>query len=318
MRVISLFSGCGGFDLGVERRGHTVVWANDNFGPAAKTYRANFPHVKFVHDDIREIRQFPSADMVVGCYPCQGYSEGGARNGDEDRNYLYREFARCLRLVQPKYFVAENVGGMYKLFNGRFLQNQIAAFRFAGYRIKHKLLDAKDYGIPQERKRIFIVGVRTDIHFEYEFPKPSHGPGRKYPYKTLRGAIGDMPLWPPGDEYWREAFHWYYLSRNRRRGWNEYSLCILANRRHIPLHPMSKPLKRIGPDCWKLDARSRYRRLSYKECAAIQTFPKSFKIPADIGLESKYLLIGNAVPPRLAEVVVRGFDFTPVGERRSW
>lgn len=307
MRVISLFSGCGGFDVGVERCGHKVVWANDKFGPAAKTYRLNFPHVKFELGDIREIRRFPHAGLVVGCYPCQGYSEGGRRKGDDDGNLLYREFARCLRQVQPKYFVVENVGGMGKLFNGRFLKNQITTFRLAGYRVKWKILDAKDYGVPQQRKRIFIVGVRSDIDFEYEFPEPTHGPGRKHPYKSLRRAIGGMPLWPPKEEYWREEFHWYYLSRNRRRGWNQYSLCILANRRHVPLHPMSKPLKRMGPDRWKLHPRSRYRRLSYKECAAIQTFPKSFKIPAEIGLASKYLLIGNAVPPRLAEVIIHGF-----------
>ncbi len=316
--MISLFSGCGGFDLGVEQCGHEVIWANDSFGPAARAYKANFPQVQFVHGDIRDTKDFPRADMVVGCYPCQGYSEGGSRNGDDECNYLYREFARCLREVRPKYFVAENVGGMYKLFNGRFLWNQVTAFRLAGYRVQYKLLNAKDYGVPQERKRIFIVGVRSDIDFEYEFPVPTHGPGRKYPYKTLRDAIGSMPCWPPKEEYWREPFHWYYLSRNRRRGWGEYSLCILANRRHVSLHPMSKPLKRIGPDHWELDSHSRYRRLSYKECAAIQTFPKSFKIPEDIRLEAKYWLIGNAVPPKLAQVIIRCFDTAPGVKRGNY
>jgi DNA (cytosine-5)-methyltransferase 1 len=304
LTVVSLFSGCGGFDLGVRRAGHKVIWANDNRRAAAETYKANFPKVNFVFGDIRKITEFPSADLVVGCYPCQGYSEGGRREEDHDENYLYRQFARCLRTVRPKAFIAENVAGMTKLFGGGFLRRQIRVYRSLGYHVAWRLLNAASFGVPQERKRVFLVGIRPGTRLSYQFPSACFGPGLK-PYKTLSDVIHKMPRWPRG-EYWNEPFHWYYLSRNRRRGWDQVSLCICANRRHVPLHPMSKPLTRRGPDKWTLAKDSRYRRLSFRECAAIQTFPPNFIIPDTLSIAEKYWVIGNAVPPVLAARVVGG------------
>lgn len=300
LATISLFSGCGGFDLGVMMAGHEVIWANDISLNAADTYRKNFPNIEFIPKNVRMVKEFPDADLVVGCYPCQGFSMGGNRLKDDRRNMLYLEFLRCLRQVQPRFFVAENVGGMKKLYNGRFLHNQLKVYSEAGYKVKHKLLNAKHYGVPQERKRIFIVGVREDINFEYKFPEPTHGPGLGE-YVTLRDAIGDLPPWPEG-EYYNGDFPWYYLSRNRKRGWEGVSYCIIANWRHVPLHPLGKPMRYIGPDKWELP-KGRHRRLSYRECARLQTFPDWFEVTGS--LRSKYAQIGNAVPPLLARQIVR-------------
>lgn len=303
LKVISLFSGCGGFDLGVKLAGHNIIWANDIYAPAAKSYQQNFPEVEFACCNIEEIKHFPKAEMVVGCYPCQGFSVGGNRKSFDERNYLYRQFLRSIKAIKPKFFVAENVNGMAVLYGGKFLKEQLDAYKATGYIVKWKLLNAKDYGVPQDRKRIFIVGVKKGIGFQYEFPAPTHGPDFKK-YRTLRDAIWDLPRWPKG-EFHNGDFPWYYLSRNRKRSWDEVSYCILANWRHVPLHPMGKPMIYISKDKWILPKESRHRRLSWKECARIQSFPDDFKIIGS--LQSKYWQIGNAVPPLLARAIVSKF-----------
>ncbi len=303
LKVISLFSGCGGFDFGVKLAGHKIIWANDIYPPAAKSYIANFPEVEFFRGDIDNVKNFPKADMAVGCYPCQGFSVGGNRKSFDERNYLYRQFLRCIKTIKPKFFIAENVNGMAVLYNGRFLKNQLKAYRAAGYAVKWEVLDAKDFGVPQDRKRIFIVGVKKSVDFQYTFPKPTHGPGLKN-YVTLRDSIWDLPRWPEG-EFYDEGFPWYYLSRNRKRGWDEVSYCILANWRHVPLHPMGKPMVYVSEDKWILPKGSRHRRLSWKECARIQSFPDNFKV--EDSLEAKYWQIGNAVSPSVAKAVISPF-----------
>ena len=236
-KAISLFSGCGGSDYALEKLGYNVVWANDIWQTACDTYQENLANPRIECGDIREIRKFPSADLQVGCYPCQGYTQGGKRNwkGD-DRNYLYREFDRVLRLVLPKAFVVENVNGMVFGENQDLLNNQLTRYRIAGYRVKWAVLNAKDYGVAQNRQRVFLVGVRSDMDFEYEFPKPTHGPGTNKPYVSQRRAILLLPQWPEG-EFNTEPFHWYYLSRKRRYTWGQPSPCIVGHWRHIPLHP---------------------------------------------------------------------------------
>jgi DNA (cytosine-5)-methyltransferase 1 len=306
LRIVSLFSGCGGSDLGAINAGHKIIWANDILPVAKQTYLDNIPNVKYECKDIREIKQFPNADMLIGCYPCQGYTQGGRRVENDERNYLYREFLRCLRTTSPKFFVAENVSGMQKLFGGKFLRNQIYAYRAAGYRVTWASLDAKAFGVPQDRKRIFICGIRSDLGLAYTFPDATHGEG-KLPYVTLKEAIGDLYKtnpWPKG-EFDDSKFHWYYLSRNRKRGWHDVSYTIVANWRHVPLHPMGEPMFFISNDKWGLP-KGRHRRLSYTECARIQGFPDSFKF--NYGrIEERFKLIGNAVPPLLFQRIVEAF-----------
>jgi DNA (cytosine-5)-methyltransferase 1 len=305
--AISLFSGCGGSDYALEKLGYNIVWANDIWQTACDTYQGNLENPEIQCGDLRDFQRFRPADLLVGCYPCQGYTQGGKRNwkGD-DRNYLYREFDRVLRHVLPKAFVVENVNGMVFGENQDLLNNQLTRYRMAGYRVKWAVLNAKDYGVAQNRRRVFLVGVRSDQKFEYEFPTPSHGPGRRNPYVSQKIAIGSLPKWPEG-EFNTEPFHWYYLSRKRRYPWGQPSPCIVGHWRHIPLHPSSPPLRRLGTDHWDFTRQGRARRLSYRECAALQGFPKSWVWEKGT-VRDRFQMIGNAVPPPLFSAVASGLS----------
>jgi DNA (cytosine-5)-methyltransferase 1 len=300
--AISLFAGCGGSDAALVARGFEIVWANDIWELACETYRTNIPRAQIAQGDICRFREFPTADLLVGCYPCQGYSQGGRRDPNAPINYLYREFDRVLRQVRPKAFVVENVIGMAYGRNFTLLAAQLHRYRSAGYKIVWQVLDAKDYGVPQSRRRIFIVGISSDIELTYKFPKPSHGPNGSYRYVSQRDAIGHLPRWPD-EGFCSEPLHWYYLSRNRRHEWNEPSPCVVGHWRHVPLHPASPALRRLGPNKWTFSKSGRARRLAYTECALLQGFPKNWRWEHG-SIRDRFQLIGNAVPPLLFEAVV--------------
>ena len=304
MEAVSLFTGCGGSDRGLLDAGWHVIFANDILPYAKDVYMANLPPTEFRTANIEDIRAFPPADLLVGCYPCQGYSQGGARDGTRHVNTLYREFDRALRQIRPKAFVVENVPGMARRDNRHFLNAQLVRFRLAGYRVaKPESLNGIHYGLAQERRRIFIVGIRSDLETSYHFPHRTHGPGLQ-PIRTQRDVLHAIHVdWPTG-EFCEQKFHWFYLSRNRYRGWDEPSKTILANARHMPLHPMSPPLVRIGPDHWEFSGdASRARRLSFREAAALQDL-NDWVFPDTAGLMRKYHVIGNAVPPSLFRHIV--------------
>lgn len=306
MQAVSLFSGCGGSDAGVIANGFEVLMANDKLAYARDVYQANHPQTDYVLGDVAKVKTFPAAQLLVGCYPCQGFSQGGVRQASSSLNTLYLEFARALGAIKPKAFVVENVSGMVRKNFAHLLQDQLKVFTEAGYRVKYQVLNAADYGVPQERKRILIVGVRDDLGVDYQFPAPTHGPGCEQPHTTIRDAIGDMPEWPEGEFYARE-FHWYYLSRDRRRGWDAISKTIVANPRHVPLHPMSPALVKQEHNVWKFETDARARRFSYREAARLQGFARDFIFPdTDAGsLDMRYKVAGNAVPPPLFEAVVK-------------
>ena len=264
INVISLFSGCGGLDLGVELAGlsavigeekaleafkdknefnsirnesifHTI-YSNDLFKEANESYKLNFPTVCQQEIDIRKVKVFPKAELVLGGFPCPGFSEAGPRLIDDERNFLYIHFIRCLLQAKPFAFIAENVKGMMTLGKGEVINQIVQDFSSAGYNVKFKLVNARDYGVPQLRERVFIVGIRNDLDFEYEHPDPTHGED-KLPYVTLRDAIGDLEK-DPGDCF-EGGFSPIYLSRNRKKKWNEQSFTIQASGRQAPLHPMA-------------------------------------------------------------------------------
>ena len=305
VNTISLFSGCGGSDLALKRLGYQVVWANDISDVACATYRDNVGNV-IECGDINEFRRFPSADFLVGCYPCQGFTQGGRRNSSDSINYLYQQFDRVLRTVAPKAFIVENVNGMAFGSNRQLLNNQLCRYRLAGYRVKWQILDAQNYGVAQMRRRVFIVGVRSDLDFEYSFPSPSYGAGNKRPPVSQQKALAGLPKWPTG-EFNEEPFHWYYLSRRRRHDWHEPSPCIVGHWRHVPLHPMSPRLNRVHTDKWVFSNQGNARRLAYRECAALQGFPRSFKWKRGT-VRDRFQMIGNAVPPPLFEAVVANLE----------
>lgn len=322
-RAVSLFSGCGGSDAGVIAAGFDVVMANDVIAYARDAYLANLPETDYRLGDVCKIKDFPAAELLVGCYPCQGFSQGGARKADRRINTLYLEFARALGEIQPKAFIAENVSGLRRSTYKHLLEDQIARFSEAGdhgYDVVWRELKAHEYGVAQERKRLVIVGIRRDLGVSYTFPAPTHGPAADTPYVTIGCALEGLPQWPEG-EYCDDPFHWYYLSRNRRRAADEISKTIVSHMRHMPLHPVSPPLKRIHTDKWEFSEDKPARRFSYREAARLQGFTgsylkhgKDFVFPdADHPspsirynqMRQCYKVIGNAVPPPLFEAVAR-------------
>lgn len=302
--AVSLFTGCGGSDSGLVALGVDVLMANDVIRYASEVYHANLPETEYVLGDVQKIESFPHADLLVGCYPCQGYSQGGARKANRQINFLFQEFGRALRQIRPRAFIVENVSGLLRADNQKLFSKQLRNFRSAGYSVKSAVLNAADFGIPQNRKRIFIVGTRSDIHFRYEFPYPTHsrdGLSGK-PYLTVKQALDGMPTWPEG-EFNDEPFHWYYLSRDRRCGWDEVAKTIVSRARHVPLHPCSPRLQKIGPDKYKFESDQPARRFSYRECAVLQGFDQAMKFPETCGKHSRYRVVGNSVPPALFSAV---------------
>lgn len=339
--IVSLFCGAGGLDLGVELAGldckigaeevnkalekkYTFesirdqgvfhhVYANDFFNEALETYKQNFQSKVFLHNqDIRKVSKFPDGDLVLGGFPCPGFSEAGPRLVDDPRNFLYIHFIRCLLEVKPKFFIAENVKGMLTLGKGEVFRQIKQDFEASGYRVYHKLVNSRDYGVPQIRERVFLIGVREDIDFEYEFPEPTHGESLFLdPYVTLRDAIGDLED-NPGD-YFTGSYSSIFMSRNRKKSWEEQSFTIQASGRQAPIHPGGLPMEKISKDKWIfLDGEENNRRLSIKEISRIQTFPDWYKfsmgntnISRNGQLNKVYKQIGNAVPVELARAIAR-------------
>jgi len=303
MRVptISLFSGCGGSDLALSQLGHEIVWANDISEIACETYKDNLGPV-IQAGDIAGYGSFPEAEFLVGCYPCQGFTQGGRRQSYDKINFLYQQFDRVLRIIRPKAFVVENVNGMAYGANQELLGNQLRRYRLAGYRVQWKVLDARHFGVAQCRRRVFIVGIRSDIKYSYTFPEQGYAAAPDRPLVSQRDVLDGLPEWPAG-EFNEEPFHWYYLSRNRRHEWEQPSPCIVGHWRHVPLHPMSPPLERIHTDKWVFSTRGPARRFSYRECAALQGFPRQFVWNRG-SVRERFQMIGNAVPPPLFKAVV--------------
>jgi DNA (cytosine-5)-methyltransferase 1 len=282
------------------------VWSNEKSESAADLYE-RVTGLSAMHvGDIRAIKKFPKADILAGCYPCQGYSQGGRRDDRDHINFLYQEFDRVLRYVRPLAFIVENVDGMRFSQNSHLLRNQLTRFRLAGYSVNWKILDAKDYGLAQDRRRLFIVGIRSSERINYHFPKPTHGT-KSRPHRTLRDKIWNLRHAEEGT-YDSEPLHWYYLSRNRRRTWGQQATCVVAHWRHVGLHPDSPPLIKLGRDRWQFSRPGKARRFSYLECATLQGFPdpKRFDVHS---VKLRFRAIGNAVPPPLFKAVTKALVY---------
>ncbi|MFM2043366.1 MAG: hypothetical protein RLY86_1942 [Pseudomonadota bacterium] len=315
-------------DFGLQASGLETIFANDVSSDCIKTLDRHFSAADLHKGPASTIGSFPDADIVVGGYPCQSFSLGGKRRPDLDsRSELYLEFARCIDKVRPFFFIAENVSGLRSVGSGEYLRRQLRAFSDAGtgYDVSHAILKAEEYGIPQRRRRLFIIGVRKDLGLHYVFPEPTHGKGR-LEFISHGSVISDLPLWPEGEFYElggdpSRSFSWYYMSRNRKADWQSPSFTIVANWRHVTLHPGSPRMIKISSDLkngfkqvwafaddYDLPAEKfrlpRPRRLSWREAARIQTFPDWFHPCGNV--QSIFSQIGNAVPPKLFEILVRG------------
>ncbi|MBB6445794.1 DNA cytosine methyltransferase [Bacillus benzoevorans] len=342
MNLVSLFSGAGGLDLGLELAGlaavigeeaaleafrdketynkvrhqsifHTV-YVNDIFPEALQTYEMNHDKEIYIHQkDIRKVKEFPMGDIVLGGFPCPGFSEAGPRLIDDERNFLYLHYIRCLMQTQPAIFIGENVKGMMTLGKGEVFKQIVEDFAAAGYTLYTRLVNARDYGVGQIRERVILVGVRNDLDFEYAFPNPTHGKEKGLkPFVTLEEIIGDLRENP--GPYFTGSYSTIFMSRNRKKRWDEQSFTIQASGRQAPIHPGGLPMEKVETNKWIFpDGEENNRRLSVKEIKRIQTFPDwyefsmgdSQKLQYNSKLDKIYKQVGNAVPVLLAKSIAQ-------------
>lgn len=317
MNLLSLFSGCGGLDLGFKKAGFDIPIANEFDKNIWATYEANHSGTVLIKSDIKgltlsEIRKHTdkSIDGIIGGPPCQSWSEAGALRGMNDpRGKLFYEYMRILGEVKPKFFLAENVSGMIHERNSSAVRNIFGMFRDTGYEVNMYLVDAQDYMTAQERKRLFYIGFRKDLKVDFLFP---WGTGRI----TLKDVIWDLrdkavpsnnnhhnPDSVDNNEYYTGSFSPMYMSRNRRKEWNEPAFTVQASGRQCQLHPDSAPMRRISASQYEFSD-GFYRRMSVREVARIQGFPDSFRFIYD-NIDTGYKMIGNAVPVNLAYEIAK-------------
>ena len=322
MKIISLFSGCGGLDLGFERAGFEIPIANEYDPTIWETYKINHPSTKLIEGDIRNIQEsdFPDdIDGIIGGPPCQSWSEAGSLRGINDsRGKLFYDYIRILKSKQPKFFLAENVSGMLANRHSEAVRNIIEMFKECGYDLTVSLVNAKDYGVPQERRRVFYIGFRRDLGVRFKFPVGSTADEKKR--FTLRDTIWDLQFTavPAGarnyhnpqavnnNEYFMGAYSPIFMSRNRVKGWDEQAFTVQASGRQCQLHPQAPKMKFIEQNKREFvkGKEHLYRRMTIREIARIQGFPDDFKFIYNY-TDDAYKMIGNAVPVNLAyEVAV--------------
>ena len=241
--AVSLFSGAGGLDMGFERQGFKTIWANDIDEDACATHRL-WSDAEVVQGDISKIDfdTIPSADILLGGWPCQGFSLAGPRQLDDSRNTLYKYYVKYLEEKKPYAFVGENVKGMFTLGGGEIFEAIISDMYERGYTLFHKLLNAKDYGVPQNRERVIIVGFRNDLCVaDFEFPE------KHDKIVTLGEALAGFPE-PNKEDVCDAPYSSRFMSRNRKRGWNEVSFTIPAMMKQVPLHPSSPDMVKLDKD----------------------------------------------------------------------
>lgn len=310
-KVISMFSGAGGLDMGFHNKGFKILWANDFARDACDTYDkwANFNEdgtQKEEKDctiiecgdiskiDLTKVLPGVEVDVVLGGFPCQGFSLAGPRQVDDSRNVLYRHFVEMVKIKNPKVIVAENVIGIKTLGDGAVFAKIIEDFSDLGYTMSAPTVNAKNFGVPQDRMRVIFIGIRNDICNGGAYYFPAGDPK----VITLKEALADLPEVDMNDVC-QASFSSRYMSRNRKRDYNDVSFTIPAMAKQVPLSPDSDGMEFVEVDKFRFVGNN--RRLSYKEAAAIQTFPPNMEFCGD--LDSKYKQIGNAVPVKLAEAI---------------
>lgn len=321
MNIISLFSGCGGLDLGFEKAGFDIPVANEIDKTIWATFKANHPKTYLIEKDIRQVSKeeieqhiIGNVDGIIGGPPCQSWSEAGSLKGINDaRGQLFFDYIRILKDFQPKFFLAENVSGMLANRHSEAVKNILNMFDDAGYDVSFTLVNAKDYGVAEERKRVFYIGFRKDLKIDFGFPRGSTKEDKNK--ITLKDIIWDLQdtAVPAGEknhhnpkainnnEYYTGAYSPIFMSRNRVKAWNEQAFTVQASGRQCQLHPQAPKMVKVGKnDCRFVEGKENlYRRMTIREVARIQGFPDEFKfIYKDTN--TAYKMIGNAVPVNLS------------------
>lgn len=309
--AIELFAGAGGMAIGLENAGFENLLLVEYDKDCVATLRKNRPKWNIVHDDIQKVDfKGMKADLVTGGFPCQAFSHAGHKMGFEDtRGTLFYEFARAVKEIKPKMFVAENVEAILRNQNGETIKIIMDVLSAFGYNVRYEILNALNYGVAQKRKRVFFVGTKKGIKFQY--PKPSGG------VVTLANALKDVPKSigekysdekikmmkhvPPGGswvnmpvEVQKKYMGKSFYSTGGRRGmgrrisWDEPCLTLTCS-------PGQKMTERCHPE--------EVRPFTVREYARIQTFPDTWEFVGS--LSSQYRQIGNAVPVKLATAVAK-------------
>lgn len=335
-KIIDLFCGCGGLSLGFENAGFEISLALDIWSDAVETYNKNHWNPVAICKDIHELeseylKEFGKENNIVGVVggpPCQGYSTVGTRNINDPRNHLYLEYCRVVEVIRPKFFVIENVKGLLTLNNGMFKEDIINRFSKLGYNISFKVLNASDYGIPQNRQRVFFVGFRDE---KFQFPKE-----KEFKVTTYE-ALSDLPSLEIEEEHLE-----VYPYRNDINI-NEYQKKMREGSPFIFNHNATKhtdktkkiismikdggKISDLPQEYWGVRKYNKaFQRMnskepshtidtghrnyfhykenrvpSVRECARIQSFPDKFIFSGS--KTSQYKQVGNAVPPLLAEEI---------------
>ncbi len=295
MRVVSLFSGAGGLDLGLIQAGNEIIWANDIDKDAVATYVKNIgSHI--ICSDIKniDVSSIPESDVVVGGFPCQGFSQANLlRTMNDERNQLYKFFYSVVKAHQPKFFVAENVKGILSLGKGEAIKQIVSDFQEAGYITTVTLVHMADYGIPQTRQRVFIIGQRQDLGdvMRFNFPQKTHGKnGIPQPWVSIYSAIGHYPEPDTDNKYLNHICSAYKVEYRNFTG----------HRATDPNRPSPTILARgngKGGVC-AIPHYNGMRRLTIRESATVQTFPEDFEFIGQ--MNSCYRQIGNAVPVKFS------------------
>lgn len=317
-KVISLFSGCGGLDLGFEKEGFNIVFANDNANYLKKTYDKNHKN-SLNTKDIRNIEKLPKCDGIIGGPPCQSWSlAGNLKGSDDERGTLFFDYIEIIKNKKPKFFVAENVPGIISSRNIDEFKKIINKFKNIGYDTKYKKINSAYYNVPQRRKRVIIVGIRNDLEETYNFPesnneemtqKESNIKNYSKPKPTKKEAYSKEELSRPNHEYYIGTYSSRYMSRNRVRSWDEPAYTVQANARHQKIHPQAPKMEKIEKDNWrfKKGEEEKYRRYSVREAATLQTFPEDFIFYYD-NIKNGYKMVGNAVPVNLAREIAKSIN----------
>jgi len=318
-KVISLFSGCGGLDLGFHLEGYEVIWANEFNKWAADTYELNFKNSTVDRRSILDIdpyNEVPFADIVIGGFPCQDFSIIWKRPGlDGERGNLYQEFLRFIAAKKPKAFVAENVKGILSANGGTAIQKILSDFSDIkpGYTLSIKLYNFAEYGVPQFRERVLIVGIRNDISFDFQHPEPTHGPKVNNSFLTVGEALEGVEDVPNNNEHMKIKPRTKEILDKIPEGGNftdipkddpHYVKAMISHvyRRIHRGEPSKTLIASGGGGTWGYHF-PEPRALTNRERARIQSFPDWFVFCGTFGEIRRQ--IGNAVPPEGVRLLAR-------------